>query len=85
MKTGKYFLGGAVKGLGGKAVKFFMKQPSVKKQIADKIIEINNVYAKASKPKYIPASKSFKNALEKIKFFNKFNLNIIRFNEKTST
>ena len=66
MKTGKYFLGGAVKGLGGKAVKFFMKQPSVKKQIADKIIEINNVYAKASKPKYIPASKSFKNALKKL-------------------
>ena len=26
MKTGKYFLGGAVKGAGGRAVKFFMKQ-----------------------------------------------------------
>ena len=66
MKTGKYFLGGAVKGLGGNAVKFFMKQPFVKKQIADKITEINNVYAKASKPKNIPVSKSFKNALKKL-------------------
>tara|TARA_R100001126_G_scaffold30058_1_gene16650 strand:+ start:186 stop:644 length:459 start_codon:yes stop_codon:yes gene_type:complete len=66
MKTGKYFLGGAIKGVGGKAVKFFMKQPFVRKKIADKIIEINNVYAKSSKPKYVPASKTFKSALKKL-------------------
>ena len=66
MKTGKYFLGGAIKGTGGKAVKFFMKQPFVRKKIADKIIEINNVYAKSPKPKYVPASKTFKSALKKI-------------------
>tara|TARA_R100000664_G_C2736381_1_gene125742 strand:+ start:371 stop:829 length:459 start_codon:yes stop_codon:yes gene_type:complete len=66
MKTGKYFLGGAIKGTGGKAVKFFMKQPFVRKKIADKIIEINNVYSKAPKPKYVPASKTFKSALKKI-------------------
>ena len=33
MKTGKYFLGGAIKGLGGRAVKVFMKRPEVKKQM----------------------------------------------------
>jgi len=66
MKTGKYFLGGAIKGLGGRAVKVFMKRPEVKKQIADKIKEINNIYAKSSDPKYVPASKSFKNALKKL-------------------
>ena len=63
MKTGKYFLGGAIKGLGGRAVKVFMKRPEVKKQIADKIKEINNVYAKPDPIKY---RKTFKNALKKL-------------------
>ena len=67
MKTGKYFLGGKViKGLGGRAIKFFMKQPYVKKKIADKITEINNVYAKARDSKYVPASKKFRSALKKL-------------------
>tara|TARA_R100000353_G_C6379265_1_gene161412 strand:- start:88 stop:552 length:465 start_codon:yes stop_codon:yes gene_type:complete len=63
MKTGKYFLGGAIKGLGGRAIKVFMKRPEVKKQIADKIQEINNVYAKPDPIKY---NKTFKNALKKL-------------------
>ena len=67
MKSGKYFLGGAIKGTGGKAVKFFMKQPSVKKKIADKIIEINNVYAKDQKiPRNIKKLGKFKSALRKL-------------------
>ena len=67
MKTGKYFLGGAVKGAGGRAVKFFMKQPFVKKQIAKEISRINDVYAKASKKlKNIRSSKKFKSSLKKL-------------------
>ena len=66
MKAGKYFLGGAIKGTGGKAIKFFMKQPFVKKKIADKIKEIKDTYAKSADPRYIPASKSFKSALKKL-------------------
>ena len=66
MKTGKYFLGGAIKRTGGKAIKFFMKQPFVKKKIADKIKEIKDTYAKSADPRYIPASKSFKSALKKL-------------------
>ena len=60
MKSGKYFLGGAIKGVGGQAIKFFMKQPYVKKKIADKITEINNVYAKDLK------IGKFKSALKKL-------------------
>ena len=67
MKSGKYFLGGAIKGVGGQAIKFFMKQPSVKKKIADKIIEINNVYAKDQKiPRNIKKLGKFKSALRKL-------------------
>ena len=67
MKSYKYFAGGLIKGLGGQAIKQFMKSPMYKNTISRKMSELATKYS--TKGATTPSQKKFikqtKNLMEK--------------------
>ena len=67
MKSHKYFAGGLIKGLGGQAIKQFMKSPMYKNTISRKMSELATKYS--TKGATTPSQKKFikqtKSLLEK--------------------
>jgi hypothetical protein len=67
MKSHKYFAGGLIKGLGGQAIKQFMKSPIYKNTISRKMSELATKYS--TKGATTPSQKKFikqtKNLMEK--------------------
>ena len=76
MKSRKYLAGGLIKGLGGKAVKSFMKSDLYKGLKSDMIKKVDRLYS-TSKVTKKPGRKKFLAALKKLDVKNQ-KANIIR-------
>jgi len=64
MKSHKYFAGGLIKGLGGQAIKQFIKSPMYKNTISRKMSELATKYS--TKGSTTPSQKKFINRTKKL-------------------
>jgi len=53
MKSGKYFLGGLIRGSGGKALKAFMKSDIYKELKGDMMKKVNKLYSRREMPRVV--------------------------------
>ena len=75
MKSGKYFAGGLTKGIGGKAIKSFMKSDLYKSSKKSMMDKINKMYSLGLRN--TPGNKTFLKGLKKLDVKNQ-KANIIR-------